>query len=511
LNYSGTCNFLLMKPIALFLAVFQFFSMMVAAQAPIPPLVKNNYEKLTSYQELASYVELLGKQSNLMKVEVIGQSVKGRNLYAMKFSSTEFGKDTSKIKVLIFAQQHGNEPSGKEGALLLAAELLKPENRYLFDRIDLALVPQVNPDGSEVNRRRNSDGADLNRNHLILTEPETRALHKLFDTYLFEVTMDVHEYSPYGEEWVSYGYRKNSDITVGTTTNLNVSENIRKLSNEEYLPFIFGYLGKRNFSSFTYCPGGPPEIDYIRHSTFDINDGRQSCGIQNSFSFIQEGMNGKDDSIENIRHRAEGQMAGMRGLLEYAYGNKEKIKILVSNERKDLVSINPGEEISIQSVHTANGQTLKLPLFSYYSGKDTIVTVKDYRPVVSSLYNVRKPLGYLIPGDCTLLVSWARSQALVQLPYEKKPGQQVVEYLINSIDSIDFEGEKVVDPQLSTRIVKDLQQGHGYVFIPAAQLKGNLVILALEPKSMLGLVTYDKFARLLESGKPFPVLRVENK
>jgi hypothetical protein len=500
-----------MKPIVLFLAAFQLLSMMTAAQTPNPPPISNNYEKLTSYPELASYVELLGTQSNLVKVEVIGQSVKGRNLYALKFSSAEFGRDTSKIKVLIFAQQHGNEPSGKEGALLLAAELLKPENRYLFDRIDLALIPQVNPDGSEMNRRRNSDGADLNRNHLTLTEPETQALHKLFDTYLFEVTMDVHEYSPYGEEWVKYGYRKNSDITLGTTTNLNVAENIRKMSNVEYLPFIFSYLSKRNFSSFTYCPGGPPELDYIRHSTFDINDGRQSCGIQNSFSFIQEGMNGKDDSIENLRHRAEGQMAGMRGLLEYAYENRGKIKLLVSGERKNLVSVDPGKKISIQSVHTANGQTLKLPLFSYYSGNDTIVTVKDYRPVVKSLYDVRKPLGYLIPEDCTLLVSWARRQALEQVPLKPISDYRIVQYNIGSIDSIDFEGEKVVDPQVTATVIKDLPRGHGYIFIPAAQLKGNLIVLALEPKSMLGLVTYDKFARLLEAGKPFPVLRVENK
>ena len=26
-------------------------------------------------------------------------------------------------------------------------------------------------------------------------------LHRLFDQYLFEVTMDVHEYFPYGETW----------------------------------------------------------------------------------------------------------------------------------------------------------------------------------------------------------------------------------------------------------------------------------------------------------------------
>ena len=52
----------------------------------------------------------------------------------------------------------------------------------------------MNPTGSEIDTRFNANGMDLNRNHLILTEPETIALHKLFDKYFFEATMDVHEY-----------------------------------------------------------------------------------------------------------------------------------------------------------------------------------------------------------------------------------------------------------------------------------------------------------------------------
>jgi len=473
-----------------------------------PPPVKNNFLKVTSYDELSSYIHLLDKASDLLKVKGIGQSVEGRNLYAMMFSSTQFGNDKSKIKVLFFAQQHGNEQSGKEGALLLAQVLLKPENRYLFDRIDFMLVPQVNPDGSELNERRNANDADLNRNHLVLSEPETMALHEIFDRYLFEVTMDVHEYFPYGEEWKNYGYRKNSDLALGSTTNQNVSEAIRELSDDHYLPFIFKYLSDRQFSSFVYCPGGPPEIDYIRHSTFDINDGRQSLGIQNTFSFIQEGMNGEDGFIENLQHRAEGQMNGMRGMLEYVYINKDLIKSLVAIERKKLISGISGQEVSIQSIHTGNGQKLDIPLFSYYSGVDSVITVNDYRPVVKSLYDVKKPAGYLIPKKLTMLVEWANRQSLEFSSFKNNCNYLFEQYFINVIDSIDFEGDIIVNPSV------DIQQSEcpacagGYYFIPANQLKGNLIILALEPKSMLGLVTYKNYAHLLKTGEAFPILRV---
>ena len=126
------------------IAVILSLSIQIIAQQT--PLEKNNYNKLTSYNELTDYVYQLESSSEILNVEAIGKSVEGRNLYALKFSNSEFGKDTSKIKILIFAQQHGDEQSGKEGALLLARELSKPENVYLFDKIDFVLIPQMNPD-----------------------------------------------------------------------------------------------------------------------------------------------------------------------------------------------------------------------------------------------------------------------------------------------------------------------------------------------------------------------------
>ena len=509
-NLRNTNPFL-MKHFLLFLLLLSFSFDNNFAQIPVPPPVKNNFRELTNYRQLSDFVRSLEKQSKLVKVETIGKSVQGRELFVLKFSSGTFGNDPSKIKVLILAQQHGNEQSGKEGALLLAAELLKSENSYLFKNIDLALVPIVNADGSEVNRRRNAAGMDLNRNHLIMTEPEVRALHELFDRYLFEATLDVHEYSPYGESWKDYGYRKNFDVTLGAVTNINIPESIRTLANDESLPFVMNYLKNRDFSTFTYAPGGPPGKDYIRHSTFDVNDGRQSFGIQNTFSFIQEGMNGKDDSIENISHRAKGQMTGMLGFLEFINGNKDRIRNVIAESRKSLLDENSNETVSIQSVHVSCGKPLKLPLLSYSTGHDTIVIVKDYRPLVRSLYDVRKPLGYLIPKDCTVLVNWVSRHAFEQKPFKKGISDKIGRYTINSVDSIDFEGDIVADPDVTLNELKLAPTDKEYIYLPTSQIKGTWLVLALEPKSMLGLVTYPAFARLLKPGQPFPVLRVDKK
>jgi hypothetical protein len=485
-------------------------STLILSQTLLSPLEKNNYTKPTSYEELSNFVYALDQSSDLLTVEIIGKSVENRNLYVMKFSNSEFGADKSKIKVLIFAQQHGNEQSGKEGALLLAKELLEPKNKYLFDKIDFALVPQMNPDGSEKNKRRNANDMDLNRNHLILTEPETIALHKLFNQYLFEVTMDVHEYAPYGDTWKNYGYRFNNDEEVGTNTNINVSGEIRTLQKKEYLPYIKKYLNDRNFSFFEYSPGGPPEIDYIRQSTFDINDGRQSLGIQNTCSFIQEGLNGKDNFADNLKKRTEGQMTGMLGLLEFSYNHKDEIKTIVEKEREKLVTNKVLQKVAIQLEHFFDGSKLELPLLSYYSNTDTVVTVTDYRPVVKSIYDVERPKGYLVPKRFNEIIEWADRQALKYSNYKISDGDRIEQYYISKIDSMDFERDIVVNPIVSTNEVSYKICEDEYFFIPTNQLKNNLIVIALEPKSELGLITYKKYEHLLKAGDSFPILRVVN-
>lgn len=492
----------------LFLAALILYSASLFSQENLTPSEKTGFTGITSYNELKDYIYQLDSISSLINTEVIGQSSEGRNIYALKYSTGIFGSDNKKIKVLIFAQQHGNEQSGKEGALLLARELLKPENQYLFNRIDLALIPQVNPDGSEVNQRRNANNADLNRNHLIMTEPETKALHDFFDKYQFEATLDVHEYSPYSKEWEMAGFRKNSEVTLGTTTNLNVATEIRNFSTNNALPFLLNYLKTRDFTSFVYCPGDLPGQGYTRHSTFDINDGRQSFGIQNTFSFIQEGMNGKDNFTENLKKRAKGQMTGMRGLLEFIYQNEYIIYKMVHRERKQLSDGIANPIVSIQAVHSPNGQTLQLPVYSYKTGLDSVVEINDYRPLVTSLTDVKKPSGYLIPAELTEITAWAERQGLSLTAYVPASSDIIEQYFIQQIDSIDFEGDIIIDPTVKTTNIRSSELKGQYMFIKTGQLKGNLAVIALEPKSMLGLVTYKQYGQMIKSGEAYPILRV---
>lgn len=475
------------------------------------PLEKCNFSRPTSYTELTSYIHFLDNYSEKLVVKSIGTSVQGRTINALLFSSGDFAADTSKLKVLIFAQQHGNEQSGKEGALLLAKALCLPENQYLLKYLDVAVIPQMNPDGAEINRRRNGNNMDLNRNHLILTEPEVIGLHRFFDSLLFHVNMDVHEYAPFGETWRDYGYRNNSFELIGCNTNINIASEIREISNQSFVPFYRNYLNEQGISNSIYAPGGPPEQDYIRHSTFDINDGRQSFGILNSLSFIQEGLNGTDNFKDSLQQRAESQFKGMMALLEFCNQNHAVIKEMVDSERASLLTGEPGQKISIQMEHATNGTQLALPVYSYATGRDSLIMVHDYRPVIHSITEVEKPVGYLVPENDSLLTHWVKRYGLHYQPYVPHKKDQLEQYTVSSIDSIDFERDMIINPVVQQNQVSPEVLTGTYWFVPVNQLKGTAAVIALEPKSELGLVTYPDFRNLLKVGEIFPVLRVVKK
>lgn len=476
------------------------------AQRLQTPLEASGFTKLTTHSEILEFIRKLPATSTKIEVEFIAKSVEGKEIPVVKFSEGEFGKNGNKLKVLLFAQQHGNEPSGKEGALMLISKLASGELNYILEKIDLAVIPQMNPDGGDKNLRRNGNRADLNRDHLILMQPENQGLHNFFNKYLFEMSMDVHEYSPYSQSWAKYGYRKNSDVTLGTLTNCNISPEIRDFSNTTYILFIKDYITSAGYSFAEYTPGGPPEIEYIRHSTYDINDGRQGFGSLGTLSFIQEGINGVD-SIHMIERRSKSQLAGMIGYLEFAYKNAPQIKKMVKEERARLTAGKP-QKIAVQMIHANDGRKLKMPLLSLTTNNDTVVEVSDYRPLVKPVFEVTKPLGYLIPEKNTDLMDWVKKHNILINTFSPSGGEIIEQYTFTAIDSTDFEGDVVINPSYSIKAVSADKLKGGYYFLPTNQLTGNIIVQALEPKSHIGLSTYKPFEYLIVKGANYPILRL---
>ena len=242
--------------------------------------------------------------------------------------------DEGKLKLLMYAQQHGNEPSGKEAAIAFARDIATGEFEDFLQNVDLYLIPQINPDGSEMRQRQNASGMDLNRAHLTLSTPEIVALHSVFNEHMPEVTLDIHEYGFASSSWVRAGMYKDFGQQIDGLTNANMSLKLREYVWERVIPTLKERLAPRNVQLHRYLVVGDP-AERFRHSTAALNDGRNSMGIYNSLSFLIEGRNGATVE-ENIRERARQQLETMKAFAAFFSENAAEVKGMVKVERGKL-------------------------------------------------------------------------------------------------------------------------------------------------------------------------------
>lgn len=139
----------------------------------------------------------LADSSAHLRRRELARSVEGRRLYAV-----EFGHGPT--RVLLWSQMHGNEPT----ATLALVDLLRylhesadtREGSQLANRLTIVMVPMLNPDGAQRNRRENAQGLDVNRDARRLASPEGRALAGIHASFSPHFGFNLHDQSAREDE-----------------------------------------------------------------------------------------------------------------------------------------------------------------------------------------------------------------------------------------------------------------------------------------------------------------------
>ena len=328
----------MVKKIEMLLYSTLFTCFVLQAQVSVTPLERGGFKQATSHEQMMQYLRELTTGSSRLSMSEVGKTVQGRSIPAVHISPSN---NEEKIKVLIFCQQHGNEPSGKEAALMLLRRIAAGEDASLLSNIDLTVMPCVNPDGNEAGKRANANGEDLNRDHLLLGQPEVRAVHAVFKMLRPEVTLDVHEYAAYRKEFRDVGYVRSVDAQFGAPTNLNVPAVLRAYALNKLFPFMEDRLKSSGVSFANYLKMNGP-ADTVRPSTTSIDDGRQSFAILNRFSFILEGKNGRNMNDE-LERRATSQLATIEAFLEFVNTHHAEIRSMVGKQQKSVGKVKDPE------------------------------------------------------------------------------------------------------------------------------------------------------------------------
>ena len=173
------------------------------------------------YSEIAPKLREIEVNSNRVKVDVIGQSAGGRNLFLVTLSAPEamgrlsqyqairqtMLKDPEKaqemiekfgdfkVPVFINGSIHGNEYTGVDAAIRLIETLAygdTPEIQAILDNVILLVNVVQNPDGRVLGTRQNANGFDINRDFISQTQPESQATVKILTEWNPMVTLDLH-------------------------------------------------------------------------------------------------------------------------------------------------------------------------------------------------------------------------------------------------------------------------------------------------------------------------------
>lgn len=499
--------------------VLVFYGALCAQSILQTPLERSHYTRLTAYADMMNYLQELDHKNSQLSMKIIGQSVEGRDIPVLFIGADKlFGSQRNrKPVVLIFCQQHGDEPSGKEAALILARELSGQKKAILKD-VDVILIPQMNPDGAEKNQRKNAHDMDLNRNHVILSEPETQALHRLFREWMPQVTLDVHEYSAISESWIAHGFIKDADEQLGKLSNLNVSESILQFSGEVFIPEISRQLASAGFTFHEYIVGNPFEDSRLRYSTTAINDGRQSLGIFNTFSFILEGKQ-YVNLLTDIESRTRGQLVAITAFLRTVSAHSQEILQSIQAARQEV--LNPEKQpekrayIQMDYYPDSSNITIRFPVFNLENWQKETKELKNFHSRVLVKKSVARPVAYVIPSGNKSLLEILERHEIAMKPLKKVADLKVEVYRILHVTTMTEEDQDVpyVDLSISTE-QKSFREGD--VVVTLNQPAGLMLPLILEPESTYSLCKDGsgrkyRLKEYLRENAEYPIYRLMDK
>lgn len=236
---------------------------LAAAAAAAPPSPEDFFgfrpgsdRQLIDYEQLVSYLQTLADSSPRVTMLQIGRSAMDRPLYVVFFSSAdniahleelravnrrlalepelapgELDGLVSRGRVFLLAMlsMHSTEVAPAQALPLLAHELATGDDATLDEQmrdVVLMVVPTHNPDGMDmvVHHYRETVGTpyegsplprvygkyvghDNNRDYITLTQPESRAVNRLYSTEWFpQVVVDKHQMGQTGPRYFVPGY-----------------------------------------------------------------------------------------------------------------------------------------------------------------------------------------------------------------------------------------------------------------------------------------------------------------
>src|SRR3954469_811185 len=226
----------------------------------------------TSDVEEADFTARLDAASDRMRVVELARTLENRpmNMFIIGYPKPpDTAAEISAMPTyMLNCNVHGNEPSGRESCMTIARVLATtddPQILAMLSKMTVLIVPTTNPDGRAHNSRGNTTGQDLNRDHALLEQPETKGLSIALRDYTPDVLIDNHE----GDS---------EDLPILAPRHLNIYEPLFQEGKSMVIDWMYGDASQSGWWMGPYSTGGDSHEGILRNTG----------GLKNSISMLGE-------------------------------------------------------------------------------------------------------------------------------------------------------------------------------------------------------------------------------
>ncbi|OXA81651.1 Zinc carboxypeptidase [Flavobacterium aquidurense] len=208
------------------------------------------------YLTLDHIQPLLDKLNSNNQVQIIGKSVLDKPIYSYQIG-------TGETRIYLWSQMHGNESTTTK-ALFDFINVLNSGSdfaRQLLDKFTFYTIPILNPDGAALYTRENANKIDLNRDSQNLTQPESKILRGVFETFMPHYCFNLHDQrtifgagntgKPATVSFLAPSYNEEREINENRLKAINLIAGI----NDTLQQYIPGQVGRFDDSFNINCIG----------------------------------------------------------------------------------------------------------------------------------------------------------------------------------------------------------------------------------------------------------------
>ena len=474
----------------------------VAARFPEPAVVYStpglgtDRRAFTTNTELAQWLQGLDnpapRGATRTKLLKLGISQRGEPILGLLLTRAP-GTEPANLDtggrptVVLVGQQHGNEPAGSEALMVISRELAQGLLEPLLDRINVVVIPRANPDGAAASTRVTANGADMNRDHLLLNTPEARALAQVVNTYRPILVMDTHEYTVVGRYLQKFNAIQRYDTLLQYTTTANYPEFLTKASQEWYhQPMVAALKAQGLTSDWYYTTSINPEDKRLSMGGTQPDTSRNVNGLKNTVSLLIE-TRGVGIGRMHIQRRVHSQVTAITSALRSTAERAKNLEQVQSFVARDVSALACHGQVVVEAAATPTERDLDF--LDPDTGADRSIHVQwNSSLALRSTKSRARPCGYWLAASSTAAVERLKLLGL-QVMRVAEPGSMLAEtYRETARETGERQdvigtiagGTGIVRVQVSqVRSAVDAPPGSFYV--PLNQPRANLAVAALEP------------------------------